>query len=226
MPIYVYETIDVIGAGRGALIERLQSSWAPHLEDQFGIHLVGVWATAGSTASWPEANALWEMDDWEQFGRAQSARFPLDEKDAYGCELARHSLSLKAGSRHDLLVGAPFSPTRAQVRAENLGGTVLLRENVRSHPGRFAAYQAALEAEYVPLAAARGLRLVGSYGHALRPNVGMNLWSFRDWAHVSEHMEAADRDPERASWAAREQELLEDFEGWLLAPPPDGRLGT
>ena len=226
MPVYVFETMHVIGAGRGALIDRLLTGWAPHLEDQFGIRMVGVWATAGSTANWPEANALWEMDDWEQFGRAQNARFPLEEKDPYGCELSRHSLPLRAGSRHDLLVGAAFSPSRADLRAQHAEGKVVLRENVRSRPGRFEEYQAALASEYLPIAAADGLTLVGSYAHALRPNVGMNLWAFRDWAHVCATMERADEPNDRAAWTARERELLEDSEGWLLARPPTGTLGT
>lgn len=226
MAIHVFETIDVIGAGRGALIDRIQTGWAPHLEDEFGIHMVGVWATAGSTGNWPEANILWEMDDWEQFGRAQAARFPLEEKDPYGCELERHSLPLRSGGRHDLLIGATFSPSRVQVEAEGRAGTVILRENVRSRPGAFADYQAAVETEYVPLASRRGIELLGSYAHALRPNHGMNLWSFRDWTHVRETMEAIDTDDERATWAAREAELLDDIEGWLLAPPPATALGT
>ena len=73
-------------------IEMLRSRWAPYLEEAFGVRLFGVWATAGSTANWPEANALWEMDDWDHFARAQQARYPLEDKDAYGCELTRHSL--------------------------------------------------------------------------------------------------------------------------------------
>ncbi len=226
MPIYVFETIDVIGAGRGALIDRYQTGWGPHLEDEFGIRMVGVWATAGSTASWPEANVLWEMDDWEQFGRAQAARFPLEEKDPYGCELDRHALPLRAGSRHDLLIGTEFSPTRAQIHGDDGRGSVVLRENIRSQPGRLSEYHAAIETEYLPVATARGIGLVGAYTHSLRPNLGMNLWSFRDWAHVCETMETLPDNPERTAWTTRQESLLDDIEGWLLAAPPAGTLGT
>jgi len=226
MAIYVFETIDVTGSGRGALIERIHTGLGPHLEDQFGIRMVGVWATAGSTGRWPEANVLWETDDWEQFGRAQSARFPLEEKDPYGCELARHSLPLRSGGRYDLLVGAPFSPSRARIVAEDRAGPVVLRENVRSRPGRFAEYRDALAGELLPIATSQGLTLLGSYAHALQPNVGMNLWSFRGWDHVSQVMDGLDRNPEHTRWRDREAELLDRVEGWLLAVPPRGTLGT
>jgi hypothetical protein len=225
-PVYVFESFDVIRAGRGELIEMLRSRWAPHLEEEYGVRLVGVWATAGSTANWPEANALWEMDDWDHFARAQQARYPLEEKDAYGCELARHSLPLRSGGERALLVGAPFSPDRSRVVAEGLAGPVVLRENATALPGGLDAYLEALESEYLPLARARGLALLGCYENALRPNRAVSLWSFRSWAHVRDHMESLHGDTELAAWERRRDALLEDTEGWLLAPPPAGALRT
>jgi hypothetical protein len=226
MPVYVFENIDVIGAGRGELIEMVRSRWAPHLEEEFGVRLVGAWATAGSTANWPEANALWEMDDWEHFARAQQARFPLEDKDAYGCELARHSLRLRSGGRRSLLVGASFSPDRARIAAEGLAGPVLLQENATTLPGRLDDYLRALEGEYLPLACERGLALVGCYVHALRPNRTTSLWSFRSWDHVRDHMDSLATDAALAGWERRRDALLEDTQGWLLAAPPAGMLRT
>lgn len=226
MPVYVFESIDVIGAGRGELIEMVRSRWAPHLQEDYGVWLVGAWATAGSTANWPEANALWEMDDWEHFARAQQARFPLEEKDAYGCELTRHSLRLRSGGRRSLLVGASFCPDRARIVAEGLAGPVILQETVVTRPGRRDEYLGALEGDYLPLARERGLALVGSYAHALRPNRAMNLWSYRSWEHVQEQMDAHPTDAALRGWERRRDELLEDTQGWLLAAPPAGMLRT
>jgi hypothetical protein len=226
MPVYVFETFDVIRAGRGELIEMLRSRWAPYLEEAFGVRLFGVWATAGSTANWPEANALWEMDDWDHFARAQQARYPLEDKDAYGCELARHSLPLRSGGERSLLVGTSFSPDRARVVAEGLAGPVVLREDATALPGRLDDYLRALETEYLPLARARGLALLGCFADVLRPNRALCLCSFRSWDHVRERMEALDADAELARWSRRCEELLEDTEAWLLAPPPAGVLRT
>src|SRR5262245_1684856 len=226
MPVYVFETFDVIRAGRGELIEMLRERWAPYLEEEFGVRLVGVWATAGRRANWPEADGLWEMDDWEHFARAQQARYPLEDKDAYGCELARHSLPLQSGGQRALLVGAPFSPDRSRIVAEQLAGPVVLRENATALPGRLDDYLEAIEAEYLPLARARGLALVGCYTHVLRPNRALTLWSFPSWDHVRDHMESLDGDAEIGRWEERRGGLLEDVEAWLLAPPPAGVLRT
>ena len=226
MSVYVFETIDVIGAGRGALVDRLLHKEGPYLEESFGVRLLSVWATAGSTANWPEANALWEMDDWEQFGLAQQARFPLEEKDAYGCELVRHAHPLRSGGQNELLVGSDFSPPGERIREAVQNAMVVLRESVRTRPGALATYQKALQEEYLPVASERGLTLLGAYHHALRPNTATTLWGFRDWSHVAEVMETAEADDAQESWVQRQAALLEDTEGWLLAAPPAQPLGT
>jgi hypothetical protein len=54
----------------------------------------------------------------------------------------------------------------------------------------------------------------------------LGLWSFRSWDEVRAHMESRDADAAIAAWERRRDELLEDTEGWLLAPPPAGALRT
>jgi hypothetical protein len=226
MPVYVFQRFDVIGGGRGRLVEMIRSRCAAHLEDEYGVRLVGVWATAGSTASWPEANALWEMDDWEHFARAQQAQFPREDKDPYGVELGRHCLAWQSGGESALLVGAPFSPPLARLRADGIEAQVVLLENVKSKPGGMDAYHRALEFDYLPIARSRGLRLLGAYRHALSPNRGLNLWALQSWEHARDLMESEDGHDALQEWNAELGDLLEDAEGWLLAPPPQGLLRT
>ncbi len=88
------------------------------------------------------------------------------------------------------------------------------------------AYHAALEGEYLPIAEKRGLQLFGSYVHALRPNLAMNLWVLRDWDHWRELMETEDSDAGAQSWLGRCAELLDDLDAYVLAAPPAQRLRT
>lgn len=224
--VYVFERIDVIGAGRGELLEMLRSRLAPHLEEEYGVRLVGAWATVGSTGRWPEASALWEMDGWDHFARAQAARFPLEEKDPLGCELARHSLGLRAATRRALLAATAFSPGRERIRAERREGPVVLCESVEARSGRLSAYHDAVEAELLPLARARGVSLLGCFAHALRPNRGLALWSYPSWDDLARAMTALAEDAEWSAWERRRESLLRDAEAWLLARPPARRLGT
>jgi len=224
--VYVHDCIAIEGGGRGRMIQLIQNRWAPHLERAHGVRLVGVWATVGSTAAWPEIRAHWEMDDWEHCARAQRGQYPMEERDVYLTELWNQALEYRQGGRSMLLHPAPFSPDLAAIRAERISGDLILHEDVRSRPGRMGDYHAALQREYLPLAQARGLRLLGAYEHALVPNTGVNLWALPSWKHWQLLMEAETDDRELAQWTVRQGEWLADLDGFLVAAPPVVALRT
>ena len=226
MAVYIYERIDIIGSGRGKFVETIRSQWAPYAEIKHGVRLAGLWATAGSTANWPEADLLWEMDDWEHFARAQAEQFPMEDKSSNLTEMWRQSLKWRSGGESMLLVPSSFTPTMADIKASGTSSNVFLYEEVRTKPGGMDAYHAAVESEYMSIAEARGMRIMGAYRHALRPNVGINIWMLRDWDHCTELMTSEDTHPGAQQWQRRCVELLEDSVSWLLATPPEGRLGT
>lgn len=224
--VYIHETISIEGGGRGRMIEMLRSRWAPHLESEYGVRLVGVWATVGSTAAWPELRVQWEMDDWDHFARAHAGQLPVEEKDVFLTELWSQALEHRKGGHSALLRPAPFSPDREAIASQGLLSDVILLEDVRSLPGRLDAYHAALRSDYLPLAEARGLRLLGAYRHALRPNTGLNLWALQGWSHWQSLMEAEPGDAELRAWTEGLGAWLEDLDGFLVAAPPGGALRT
>lgn len=226
MAVYIFERIDITGGGRGKFIELIRTSWAEYAKNRHGVRLAGVWATVGSTAAWPEADILWEMDDWGHFAAAQAATNPVEDKDPYLNEMWREALAWRSGGQSALLIPSAFTPTVADLRAAGTSGEVVLYENIQSRPGQMAAYHAALRAEQLPRAEAKGIRLMGAYRHALRPNVGVNLWLLRDWEQCAEALESELAFPGGQAWLDRCGELLEDSEGWLLAAPPEGLLRT
>jgi hypothetical protein len=226
MPVYIHERIDIEGGARGKMIEMIRTRWAPHLERRYGVRLVGAWATVGSTAAWPEVRLHWEMDDWAQFARAQAGQFPIEERDVFLTELWNQALEYRQRGQSWLLGAAPFSPDLARIRAQGIAGDLLLHEDVRALPGQLAAYHEALAKRFLPLAERRGLRLLGCYAHALVPNQGLNLWVLRDWEHWRELMESEPRDAELRAWNAGLGEWLEDLDGFVVVPPPQGALRT
>ena len=204
----------------------VRKQWARHAEISFGVRLVGVWATVGSTAAWPEANLLWEMDDWEHFAKAQDAQYPLEAKSAYGHELWRQAFRWRSGGESMLLESASFSPTLEQIKERNLSGNVILQEYVQTKPGGMEAYHEAVQSEYLPLAESRGMRLLGAYRHGVAPNRAMNLWAVDGWPQITEIMESEAQHPGVKQWNQRLIELTDDIYSWLLAPPPEGALRT
>ncbi|MFA5885540.1 MAG: hypothetical protein WDA60_16945 [Acidimicrobiia bacterium] len=224
--VYIHERIPIEGGARGKMIEMLRSRWAPHVEHEYGVRLVGVWATVGSTGEWPEVRVQWEMDDWEHFARAQAGQYPMEARDVYLAEIWNQALEYRRGGHSMLLRPAAFSPDLAAIAVGDLAGEVVLHEDVRSLPGRMAEYHDALHTELLPLAEARGLRLLGAYEHALLPNTGMNLWALRGWDHWQALMEAEPDDAELQAWTDRQGEWLADIDGFLVVAPPAVALRT
>lgn len=224
--VYVHECIPIEGGGRGKMIELIRTRWAPHVERVYGVRLVGVWAEVGSTAAWPQIRAHWEMDDWDHFARAQAGQYPMEERDVFITDVWTQALEYRRGGVSSLLRPSAASPDLETIQREQRIGQVILHEDVRAKPGRMADYHAALASELLPLAEARGLRLLGAYEHALVPNTGINLWALRDWAHWQELMEAEPDDAELRAWSDRQGEWLEDLDGFIVAVPPSGALRT
>ena len=222
MAVYIHERIDIEGGGRGKFIELIRGAWAAHARERYAVRLAGVWATVGSTANWPEAHLLWEMDDWEHFARAQQAQYPLEDKDAFGTELWFEALEYRQHGTALLLEPAAPGAERREARAE-----IYLYEDVRSRPGALGAYHEALVREYLPVAESRGLTLFGAFRCALRPNSGLNLWELRGgWHHWRELMESELSHPGVQKWLERSREWLEDIDGYTLAAPPAQPLRT
>ena len=224
MSVYIYERIDIDGGGRGRFIELLRSRWASHVEGRYGVRLAGLWATVGSTAGWPEAALLWEMDDWAHFARAQQDQYPVEDKDAFGSELRAQALEYRKFGHSSVLTPSPYSDALAEVSLAE--AEVYLYEDVRTKPGRMRDYHEALAGEYLPVAAERGLRLAGAFCHALQPNTGINLWSVGGWEQWCELMESEPEHAPAQAWLRRCADLLDDLDAYLLATPPPQALRT
>lgn len=224
--VYIHESIAIEGGARGRMIEMIRSRWAPHLAQVHGVRLVGVWATVGSTATWPEVRVQWEMDGWDAFARAQSGQHPMEERDVFLTELWNQALEYRRGGHAMLLRPAPFSPDLAAITAGEITGDVVLHEDVRSRPGCMRDYHAALQAEHLPLAEALGLRLLGAYEHALVPNVGLNHWALRDWDQWQALMEQGAESSRMNAWNERWSAWLTDIDSFIVAAPPSTALRT
>jgi hypothetical protein len=226
MSVYIFESVDIIGAGRGKFVELIRNQWARYAEIRYGVRLAGVWATVGSTGRWPEANLMWEMDDWGHFAKVTAAQYPLEDKDPLLAEMWRQALEWRSGGRATLLVPSILTAQPAQLRNGAAEGAVFLYERLVSRPGELEGYHALLQDSYLPAAEGKGLRLFGAYAHALQPNIGVNLWMMRDFVHYAQIMDWLANDRTALKLVARCRTKLTDCDGWVLCVPPRQRLRT
>lgn len=219
MSVFVLERHDVVGAGRGALLEMLRDRWGPHLEERFGLTQVGLWATVGSTGRWPEAWSLTGAPSREAFAEAMDGMYPMEARATYAYEMWRHSLRVRTGGASHVVTVVAGDPAGAQDHP------ACLLDVTRVRPGRRADFHAAVGETLAPLNATRDIRLLASFDDVLVPTHAFTLWALPDWDRQQMPFTAADG-PEAAGWFARLDELVEDSYGFLLAPAPKTRLGT
>src|SRR3954447_10931107 len=62
--IYIHEFIDIRGHNRAKYMHHMTANWCPVGRKERHMLCFGVWATVGSTGSWPEVVNLWELDGW------------------------------------------------------------------------------------------------------------------------------------------------------------------
>lgn len=219
MSVFVLERHDVVGAGRGALLEMLRDRWGPHLAERFGLTQVGLWATVGSTGRWPEAWSLTAAPSPEAFAGAMDGMYPMEARATYAYEMWRHSLRLRSGGASHMVTLAGGDPSDA------LRYPACLLDVTRARPGRRADFHAAVAETLAPLNQTRDIRLLASFDDLLAPTQAFTLWGLPDWDRQPMPFTAADG-AEAAAWFEQLDELVEDSYGFLLAPAPKTRLGT
>ena len=144
MAVYIFERITILKGGRGKYIDLMRRKWGPQNEAKHGVHMAGLWATAGQTADWPEANVLWEYRDWAHFAEASQNQYPREDKDPYLNELWRQALDWRSGGVSDLLEPSSFSPDRAEREARGLDAPIVQFERIKTKKGKMAEYHAAI----------------------------------------------------------------------------------
>ena len=218
MSVYVFERHDVVGAGRGALLEMLRDRWGPHLAERFGLEQAGLWATVGSTGRWPEAWSLTAAPSREAFAEAMDGMYPMEARATYAYEMWRHSLPLRTG-------GASFVCTLASGDLSGPTYAAYLMELTQTRRGRRADFQTAVTDVLAPLNATRDITLLASFDDALVPTHAITLWGLPDWTEMPMPFTSADG-PEALAWFEQLDELAEESYGFVLAPAPKTRLGT
>lgn len=226
MSVYVFERIHIIKGGRGKFIDLLRRKWGPQNEAKHGVHMAGLWATAGQTADWPEANVMWEYQDWTHFAQVSQSQYPREDKDPYLNELWRQALDWRSGGVSDLLEPSSFSPDRAQREALGIEGPLVMFERFKANKGMLPEYHSAIESDLIPTAHELGIDLMGAYRHAIRPNEGINLWYIQDWEAAQNIWESEFADERAISWRERSGKLLSEFRAHIMVRPPDGALRT
>lgn len=219
MPIYLHETTTIDGGGKEGYLEAVATGWAPYAERTRGMRLVWLGSTIGSTASWPETMALWELRDWEHFADVCARMYGEHTGDAELASWWRASFRFRKRSASQVLVGAGFSPTLDSLLAGEVAGTAYGFARYAVVPGKVDAMLEAL-AQRAAIDLRHDRRLVGAYEVAFTNDTAYAIWVHADLVAAGEYQKRLPGDAELRDWQrSLDGVLVATREIWGFATP-------
>ncbi len=213
--LYLHETIDIVGAGS----EAYKRHTGERRTSGRGGELVGTWQQSGSTGRWPCVINLWEMGGWDDW--AEILAYQYTPPAGQPADLRRwwtKATSWRSGGFDRILVPAPFCPTRAELIAGGVRGAACLQEVATVRPGEADAFLEAVASHWVPVAARRGLTLIGAWRTTMRDTEAILLWSLPALRTVTDHLRTVGEDPATRAWAETARRWRTDYRETLLIP--------
>jgi len=219
MAIYLHEITTIDGGGKEGYLEAIRTGWAPYAERSRGMRLVWLGSTIGSTASWPETMALWELRDWDHFADVCGRMYGDHTDDAELAAWWRDSFRFRRRSASQVLVAAEFSPDLDALLAGGVSGTAYGFARYTVVPGKVDAMLAALERR-AALDRRRARALVGAYEVAFTNDTAYAIWAHADLVAAGEYQKALPADPELRDWQRSvDGVLVATREVWGFATP-------
>ncbi len=191
--VYIHELIDVIGHNRARYMHHMTANWCPVAREERNQLCFGVWATVGSTGTWPEVVNLWELDGWDGLvGNFEHEFSGGGTQDPSLAEWWAAAADLRRGGKDRIIVPAPWSPTIDELTADGLRGEVYAHEVVSLANGAAGDYLNAVDARGLDAYAEYGISLVGAFATALRSEGEVILiWSIPTWADWADFEQAS-----------------------------------
>lgn len=218
--LYLHEYVDIVGEGAMRYMEHT-AGFDVDAGAGRGLALLGTFYTMGSTGRWPQVVNIWEcVDGWTGWRRLmESTNLARTENPALN-EWWRIALQVRTGGFDRLLGAAPGCPTIADLRRDDVSGSVLVHELSECRPGAALDYLAAVREERAPLLAEHGHTLVGLY-EVLMTNVEvMTVWATDPPGHESLGRATDAGDERIARWQQRSREFLTRWREELMTPYP------
>lgn len=217
-PLYLHEVIDVVGRGAAPYMAHVVGFDDEAVADR-GLALVGTWEVVGATGRWPQVVNLWELRDglagWERLTRRTNvAKAANDELAEWWDEAHRH----RSGGFDRLLVGARGAPDAGAEAAAGRRGELAVHELSTVRPGAGPEYLAAVVEGWAPLAAERGVHLVGAYEVLMTDVEVVTVWVTDVAAHAALLGAGVDGDAELARWAVQRREWCTAWREELMTP--------
>jgi hypothetical protein len=161
--LYLHEVVDVVGQGQYDYMEHLWQDPVLRMPEMFSLQ-GSFYVCAAGGGRWPQVVNIWDVGTkgWEGWA-ANVDRMNLKRRKAFYGDWWDTAAKWRSGGYDRLCIGAPGSPTTAEIAAAGIKGTLFVTEMYDVKPGTQGAYLEALREQQVPIMEDYGHRLTGLY---------------------------------------------------------------
>ncbi|HZP43763.1 MAG TPA: NIPSNAP family containing protein [Candidatus Binatia bacterium] len=213
--LYLHEVVRIVGTGSEAYKRHTGEGRG---RSPRGAALVGTWQQCGSTGAWPRVVNLWEMRGWEHWAELLEYQYGGGEQPAELRTWWTAATEWRSGGFDRLLEPAPFCPTRQELIDRRVRGRACLQEIATVRPGTAEAYLDAVASRWLPIAAARGLTLVGAWRTAMRDTEAVLLWALPTFRDLTAHLAGVRSSRETRAWLETARTWRTDWRETVLVP--------
>ncbi len=221
--LYLHEIHKVKPGAMPDLLEAVEHQYLP-LAEKHGVRLLGYWQVAPGQGSWPEAVAVWELDDFTHYTRLVQRTFSEPDLDP-NLRDWHHGLGEWVESSQGMVcLPSRLSPTVAQIRERGMKAKLCTHEMVHCEPARQAEYLSILEEMWWRrVAEPSGRSLIGLYWSPWKNTRAVNIWGqgeeWDDVVPMGEH-ESWHDDPNLQLWQTLGREIRKDWDDRFIVPAP------
>jgi len=185
--IYLHEQIRLVVGQTESFVDRFEKAYQPLME-HFGARLVGLWETVPASLPWPQAIALWELDDQIHYAKVAAAQH-TDATYAPRFRAWRESLGgIVSSGEGRILSPARNGPTLSDLQKEDIDATVCVHEWLTTQPDKQFDYVEQIERLWVPYARRNGRQWIGTWSTQWKNSEAISIWAFPDgFATYGEH---------------------------------------
>ena len=219
--LYLHEYVDIVGEGAMRYMEHTAGFNTDAAAGQ-SLELVGTFYVMGSTGRWPQVVNIWECVDGRAGWRKlmESTNLSRTKNPALN-DWWKIALEVRSGGYDRLLGAAPGCPTLADLRRDEVRGSVFVHELSECRPGMALDYLAAVRDEWVPVMADYGHVPVGLYEVLMTDTEVMTVWATDPEGHeaLGRAIDAGS-DPRIATWRERSRQFLTRWREEQMTPYP------
>ena len=219
--LYLHEYVDIVGEGAMRYMEHTVGFNTDTAAGK-GLDLLGTFYVMGSTGRWPQVVNIWECIEGRTGWRRlmESTNLSRTKNPALN-EWWKTALEVRSGGFDRLLGAGPACPSIADLRRDEVSGSVFVHELSRCQPGSAMDYLEAVHSNWLPVLADYGHTLVGLYEVLMTDTEVMTVWATDPEGHEAlGRASDAGSDPRIEGWRALSREYLTGWREELMTPYP------